>query len=92
MANNQTNVNPDPLHNLGMPINDVLAAKQRQMDELEKADDYLEKIEVDHPDVGIFRKSLLGFEHKRVVVGEFTPILPRFRLTVYRAGHFEGCE
>ena len=78
MANNPSNVNPDPLHNLGMPINDVLAAKQQQMAELEKADDYLEKIEVDHPDVGIFRKSLFRFEHKRVVVGEFTPILPRF--------------
>ena len=49
---------PDPLHNLGMPIDDVLEAKQRQMIELQKADEYLEKIEVEHPDRGIFRKSL----------------------------------
>ena len=49
---------PDPLHNLGMPVDDVLNAKQQQMSELEKAEDYLEKIEVEHPDLGIFRKSL----------------------------------
>ena len=62
---------PDPLHNLGMPVEDVRAAKQQQMAELEKAEEYLEKIEVEHPDRGIFRKSLLGYELKKVVVGYY---------------------
>lgn len=42
---------------LGLPWNEVLRAKQRQAEELQKAEDYLYKIEVDNQDKGIFRKS-----------------------------------